>query len=304
MLITVFTSTYNRAHLLPRLYESLKAQTFQDFEWIIVDDGSTDNTEDVVKEWCAPPSGVFGEGFQGAIKGGIRYIKQPNGGKHRAINRGVQEAQGELFYIVDSDDRLPSNAIERILYYYDQIKTDNRFAGVCGLKCYFDGTQVGGKQDFEPFDCSLLDIRQKYHLKGDMAEVVRTRVMQQYPFPEFDGERFCPEALVWNRIAQNYVMRYFHENVYECEYVEGGLTDRIVRIRMDSPQASMMTYKELSYYKVPLKTKIRSAINYWRFSSCSNLPWSLKAKGMAKWLWLWPIGALMHIHDNKTQKNK
>lgn len=303
MLITVFTPTYNRAHLLPRLYESLKAQTFQDFEWIIVDDGSTDNTEYVVKKWLQPE---WGDNLHplDVMNGCIRYIKQSNGGKHRAINRGVQEARGELFYIVDSDDRLPSNAIEQILNYYNQIKTDNHFAGVCGLKCYFDGTQVGGKQYFEPFDCSLLDIRQKYHLKGDMAEVVRTEVMQQYPFPEFEGERFCPEALVWNRIAQNYVMRYFHENVYECEYVEGGLTDRIVRIRMDSPRASMLTYKELAYYKVPLKTKIRSAINYWRFSSCSNLPWSLKAKGMAKWLWLWPIGILMHIHDNKTQKNK
>ena len=119
----------------------------------------------------------------------------------------MQEACGELFYIVDSDDRLPANAIERILYYYDQIKTDNRFAGVCGLKCYFDGTKVGGKQDFEPFDCSLLDIRQKYHLKGDMAEVVRTEVMRQYPFPEFEAERFCPETLVRNRIAQSYVTR-------------------------------------------------------------------------------------------------
>lgn len=304
MLITVFTPAYNRAHLLPRLYESLKSQTFQDFEWIIVDDGSTDNTEEVVKVWQQPESGENNLHPLGGIKGGIRYIKRSNGGKHRAVNRGVKEARGELFYIVDSDDRLPVNALEYIFNYYDQIKTDNRFAGVCGLKCYFDGTQVGGKQDFETFDCSLLDIRQKYHLKGDMAEVVRTEVMRKFPFPEFEGERFCPEALVWNRIAQNYVMRYFHENVYECEYVEGGLTDRIVRIRMDSPQASMMTYKELVHYNVPLKTKIRSAINYWRFACCSNLPFLHKVRDMAKWLWLWPIGELMHIHDNKTQKNK
>lgn len=293
MLITVFTPTYNRAHLLPRLYESLKAQTFHDFEWIIVDDGSTDDTEDVVKSFFPP---------LGGMEGGL--IRQPNGGKHRAINRGVQEARGELFFIVDSDDRLPRKSLERVSYYFEQIRGDEHFAGVCGLKCYFDGTQVGGQQTFDPFDCSMLDIRQKYHLKGDMAEVVRTDVMRQFPFPEFEGERFCPEALVWNRIAQNYVMRYFHENVYECEYVEGGLTDRIVRIRMDSPQASMMTYKELAHYKVPFRTKIRSAINYWRFATCSNLPMSRKVTKMAEWLWLWPIGIIMHIHDNKTQKNK
>lgn len=307
MQITIFTPTYNRAHLLPRLYESLKAQTCQDFEWIIVDDGSTDNTEEVVQSWlhpASPPHPPLKGGSSEFCNFPIYYIRKVNGGKHSAINRGVKEARGELFYIVDSDDRLPANALERITYYYEQIKDDSHFAGVCGLKCYFDGKQVGGNQDFEPFDCSLLDIRQKYHIKGDMAEVVRTKVFKEFPFPEIENERFCPEALIWNRIAQKYVMRYFHENVYECEYVEGGLTDRIVRIRMDSPRASMVTYKELAHYKVPLKTKIRSAINYWRFASCSNLPWIHKVKGMAKWLWLWPIGKLMHINDNKTQKNK
>lgn len=304
MLITVFTPTYNRAHLLPRLYESLCNQTFKDFEWIIVDDGSTDNTEEVVQSWLhpAPPphSPLKGESAE-LCNFPIYYIKKENGGKHRAINRGVQEAQGELFFIVDSDDKLPADALERIAHYLNQIKDDNRFAGVCGLKCYFEGKQVGGQQDFEPFDCSLLDIRQKYHIKGDMAEVVRTNVFKEFPFPEIENERFCPEALVWNRIAQKYVMRYFHENIYECEYQPDGLTAKIVRIRMDSPLATVMTYQELNSYDISFIQKLKAAINYWRFRFCARnnneipkLPWY--------WNWIIPFGFLMHLKDKQSIK--
>ena len=110
MLITVFTPTYNRAHLLQMLYDSLCKQTFNDFEWLIVDDGSKDDTESVVNTFIAED------------RLDIRYIKQSNGGKHRAINRGVAEANGDLFFIVDSDDYLSNNGLELIEYYYEQIK--------------------------------------------------------------------------------------------------------------------------------------------------------------------------------------
>ena len=109
MLITVFTPTYNRARLLSRLYESLKAQTYQSFEWIIVDDGSTDNTEAVIDSLLERPSEY---GFS------LRYFKQQNGGKHRAINRGVQEARGELFFIADSDDYLPDDSFVKVAKKY------------------------------------------------------------------------------------------------------------------------------------------------------------------------------------------
>lgn len=296
MLITVFTPTYNRAHLLTRLYESLKAQSFQDFEWIIVDDGSTDNTEELINEWIQQAVRCIG-----GMKGGFRYIKQSNGGKHRAINRGVQEARGELFFIVDSDDILPKQSLERVAFFYNQIRNDSQYAGVCGLRSYFNGDQIGGEQLFDTIDCSMLDIRQKYKIKGDMAEVVRTEIMRQYPFPEIEGEKFCPEALVWNRIAQSYVMRYFHESVYLCEYLPGGLTDRIVKIRMDSPQATMQCYKEMLDYNISIKSKIRSAINFWRFRPCLTKG---KLSPTISWQWLCcqPIGYLLHIRDKKKRK--
>lgn len=287
MLITIFTPTYNRANLLSTLYESLKKQTYKDFEWLILDDGSTDNTYTVVNHFICERQIT------------IRYFKQQNGGKHRAINRGVKEANGILFFIVDSDDKLPSNSLERVAFFFNQIKNDSHFAGVCGLRSYFNGNQIGGEQPFDTIDCSMLDIRQKYHIKGDMAEVVRTDILRQYPFPEFENERFCPEALVWNRIAQYYIMRYFHEAVYLCEYLPGGLTDRIVRVRMESPQASVLYYREMINYNISIKSKIRSAINYWRFSACLKQPFKTKIKEMIKWIWLLPVGQLLHFRDKK-----
>ncbi|MFT0647270.1 glycosyltransferase family A protein [Bacteroides thetaiotaomicron] len=115
-MVTVFTPTYNRAYILNDLYQSLCRQTCRKFEWLIVDDGSTDNTEGLVASW-------LDEG-----KMSLRYIKQPNGGKHRAINKGIQEANGDLFFIVDSDDYLAKNAIERILFF---LWTYQRQSSVC-----------------------------------------------------------------------------------------------------------------------------------------------------------------------------
>lgn len=284
-LITVFTPTYNRAHLLPRLYESLKAQTCQDFEWIIVDDGSTDNTEAIAQSFFPPSRGM---------EGGL--IRQPNGGKHRAINRGVKEARGELFFIVDSDDSLPNDSIEKIVFYWNQIRGDISFGGVAGYMAHHDGTVIGKGNDDDILDCSSLELRYKHHVTGDMAEVFRTDVLKEFPFLEIENERFCPEAIVWNRIAQKYKLRVFKEVIYFRDYLDGGLTSKIVRIRMNSPVASVTTYQELNSYGIPLKEKAKAAINYWRFRACvvkgkrvPRLPWY--------WFWCKPLGYLMHLRD-------
>ena len=283
-MITVFTPTYNRAQLLPRLYKSLKSQTCQDFEWIIVDDGSTDDTEEIVKEWLGGDR--------------IRYIKQVNGGKHRAINRGLQEARGELFFIVDSDDSLPIESIATIIKFYSQVKDNKSYGGVCGYMASHDGTVIYKGYKREILDCTSLELRYKYNVEGDMAEVFRTDVLKEIPFPEIDGERFCPEALVWNRIAQKYKLRVFNSVIYYRDYLPGGLTDKIVAIRMNSPIASVTHYKELNSYNVPIKQKIKAAINYWRFHACvakgkqvPKLPWY--------WFWCQPLGYLMHIRDKQ-----
>ncbi len=285
MLVTVFTPTYNRAYRLPDLYHSLQKQTCKDFEWLVIDDGSTDDTSELFEKWKDEKS------FS------IRYIKQSNGGKHRAVNHGVKEANGELFYIVDSDDILPPEAMQRIINQYLPIKNDVSFGGICGLKAFYNGEKVGGECNFGTLDCTSLDFRYKYQIKGDMAEVIRTSVFKEFPFPEIEGERFCPEALIFNRIATKYKLRYFYEKVYLCEYLEDGLTASIVKVRMKSPQTSTMFYSELFYMPIPLSQKIKAAINYWRFAYCLD---NNKPKYPIGWGWICrPLGYLYHKKDIK-----
>ena len=283
-MITVFTPTYNRGHLLQRLYYSLCSQTYKDFEWIIVDDGSVDNTEDVVKTFLS----------ENLIN--IRYIKQDNGGKHRAINHGVREAKGELFLILDSDDSIPDNSLALINEYYSPIKTDHCFGGVAGYMAHHDGKLIGISSEVDILDATSIEMRSKYNMVWDMCEVFRTDMLKEFPFPEIEDEKFCPEDLILNRISTKYKFRVFNRVIYYRDYLDGGLTDKIVRIRMNSPIASMMCYAEQIRHDIPVILKIKSAINYWRFRFCykgkDNRPFISKI-----WMWTVPLGFLMHLND-------
>ena len=291
--ISILTPTYNRGKLLLPLYESLKNLTFEDFEWLIVDDGSEDDTEQYALSWIA-------HNIQNA-EFPIRYIKKSNGGKHTAINRGVREASGELILILDSDDTLPADSLATIAQYYEQCKGYKDCAGVCGLMAHHDGQLIGSGFPKEPMYESALQFRyaEKGNVTGDLLEVYKTSVMREFPFPEIENEKFCPESLVWNRIANKYKLFCFNKVIYYRDYLDGGLTSKIVRIRMNSPIASTMTYAEMLDYNISLKWKIRSAINYWRFKYCISNK-SLKAPAV-KWYWkvFQIIGLIMHLKDNK-----
>nr|WP_315390943.1 glycosyltransferase family A protein [uncultured Prevotella sp.] len=291
--ISILTPTYNRGKLLLPLYDSLKNLTFEDFEWLIVDDGSEDDTEQYALSWIA--HNIENAEFP------IRYIKKSNGGKHTAINRGVREANGELILILDSDDTLPEDSLATIAQYYEQCKGYKDCAGVCGLMAHHDGQLIGTGFPKEPMYESALQFRyaEKGNVTGDLLEVYKTSVMREFPFPEIENEKFCPESLVWNRIANKYKLFCFNKVVYYRDYLDGGLTSKIVRIRMNSPIASTMTYAEMLDYNISLKWKIRSAINYWRFKYCITNK-SLKAPAV-KWYWkaFQIIGLIMHLKDNK-----
>lgn len=288
-LISVFTPTYNRASLLSRLYDTLILQTYKNFEWIIVDDGSKDNTKEVVNSFVAER------------KIDIHFVQQENGGKHRAINTGVSLAKGELFFILDSDDVLPENALELVTETFQPIKHDISFAGVSGIDGTFDGCIIGSGLLDDSIDCNSVDIRYKYHVTGDMKEVFRTSVMKEFPFPNIEGEKFCPEALVWNRIAQKYKLRYFNKIIYKVEYQLEGLTSNIIKVRMKSPITSMMCYAEMLELNIPFKDKLKAAINYWRFRLCysgsRNCP---SLHGL--WNVVAPLGWLMHLKDKRVNK--
>lgn len=285
MLITVFTPSYNRAFFLRNIFESLTRQTFHDFEWIVVDDGSTDSTKEVMKKIVAEPH-TFP----------IKYIYKANGGKHTAINIGAREADGELFFILDSDDRLPIDSLETVAKYYSQIQNNPNFGGVSGIDGFTNGDVLGSGLPSPIIDASTIDIRFKYKVKGDMAEVFRTEVMREFPFPEISGEKFCPEALVWNRIAKKYKLRFFNKIIYLADYQNDGLTANIVKMRMKSPVGSMMTYSEMLALDIPLLQKIKASINFWRFRFCSD---KVDRRTIhIKWSWTYPLGLLMHLKDS------
>ncbi len=320
-LVTIFTPSYNRAHLLRDAYESLCEQDFNlnsnsnlnsPFEWLIVDDGSTDNTEEVVN------------GFIQEKKIPVRYFKKPNGGKHTAINFGAKEAKGELFWILDSDDSLPKDAISRVISVWKSLEDDfdfninsnfnlgsderesksrsklkSRIAGICGYMAHHDGKIIGSPIVKKGTMVSSIEMRHKLHITGDMMEVWRTDVMREFPFPEIHNERFCPEALVWNRIAKKYPLYMIPDVIYYRDYLDGGLTDNIVKIRMKSPIASMMTYSELFGYDVPFGQKVKAAINYWRFAFCAkNREVEIVGWGNL----LAPVGYFMHLRDKRKVK--
>ena len=232
-MISIFTPVYNRAFTLKRLYKSLKSQTCKEFEWIIVNDGSSDNSEEIIKLFLKKKNDFP-----------IRYYVKENGGKHRAINFAVPLAAGELFFIVDSDDWLAENAVEKILDVYKDIENDSNFAGVAGLKItennIVSGTTFVGKY----IDATSLE-RRSLNIIGEKSEVFRTDILKQYPFPEYKGERFISEGVVWNKIASaGYKIRWFNTPIYYYEYQNSGLTANLRNLYKNNPQGYMLYIKQ------------------------------------------------------------
>jgi glycosyl transferase cpsO len=298
-MITVFTPTYNRGNLLNRLYQSLCKQIYKEFEWVIVDDGSRDNTASIVEL-------IQKKHLRNEFP--IRYFNKENGGKHTAINLGVKKAQGELFFIADSDDFLPADSLLIVHEEWDKIKHDDSFLGLSGVDADAKGNIIGSGLPKEYIDCHAWEISTVYKVTGDLKEVFRTEVLRQFPFPEIKGERFCPEVLVWFRMARHYKMRFLNRIIYIADYQPNGITSAISRLRMNSPIGSMLTYSELVHYPIPFKDKLRNSINYWRFRFC--LTTKNKAgvspnevdipKISGRWYFLAPIGYLMHLKDKRN----
>ena len=199
---TVFTPTYNRARYLPRVYRSLVAQTFTDFEWLVVDDGSTDNTRELVQGWKKDSP------FP------VHYFWQPNQHKKVAFNRGVREARGEMLVVIDSDDELVPHSLAIFHAHWMAIPVQYReqFAGVGGLCVDDTGDVVGTQFPVSALDCSLLDAVHRYRMRGEKFWFTRVDVLLQFPFPE-DVSGYVPEGVVWMQIALRHKTRFINEVV-------------------------------------------------------------------------------------------
>lgn len=230
--VTVFTPTYNRAYILGDLYHSLQRQTCMDFEWLIVDDGSADGTKALVASW---------QGEENPFP--IRYVYQENGGKCRAINRGLKEADGRLFFTVDSDDYLTDDAIEKVIRWDGELPRDGHFCGYVGNRGttptqtpnrlfpggYLDGTAL------DRYD----------QVDGERAFVFYTEIHRKYLYPEFPGEKFLTEAVTWDLMAHDgYKMRFYNDIIWIWEYKDDGLTRAGYRVFLENPQGTGLFFRQ------------------------------------------------------------
>ena len=286
---TVFTPTFNRAYALHGVYESLLNQTYNDFEWIIVDDGSTDETHKLVESWINDDILT------------IKYFKQENQGKHVAHNLGVDNASGYLFLIFDSDDQCIPEALEMFKYYWEDIPVKKRpmFSTLTFL-CMDKNNKVIGRQ-FPKMVNDVQDFNEQQSMRsnGDKWGVNVTTLMKEYKFPTFDGEKFIPEGIVWNRLSVKYSARFVNKPIKIVEYLNDGLTSNSSNIRLNSPHGATLAYKEQLDLKTSVFKKYKNAINYIRFSIHGNLLKDLFNSVLKKpWLILFlPAGMFLSALD-------
>jgi len=200
--LTVFTPTYNRANTLDRVFNSLNNQTYLDFQWIIIDDGSTDNTEELVGKYMKKANY------------NIIYKKQKNSGKHIATNRALDICDTELFVIADSDDSFKDNALEVLVNTWDSIEDKDNYKGVI-CRCYDVQTGEGIGIPFPKyvFDSNDIEAFFKYKLRYEKWMLFSTKVFKEYKFPEYGGLRFFPETITWQKMAEKYKTRYIDEKL-------------------------------------------------------------------------------------------
>lgn len=252
--ITVLTPAYNRKEYLKKLYDSLLKQTSGDFCWLVVDDGSTDGTSQMVREWI------------GKQTMDIQLLEKENGGKHTALNRGIRQIRTELTFIVDSDDYLPEDAVWTILKYHGKYRSQKEKLQLCGysfLRFYSNGEVNTAYFRKDEEVATYLQVRINGNIGGDKAEVFYTEVLKEFPFPEIEGEKFLAEDVVWMRMSERYRMVHINKCIYICDYLENGLTRTGRRMKIHSPKGMVLRSQVyLENKEVCLKVKMKMLLLY------------------------------------------
>lgn len=253
--ITIFTPTYNRAHLLNRLYQSIQKQTYRNFEWLIVDDGSKDNTADIVSSFIADKN-TFP----------IRYYVKENGGKSRAVNYGLDLAEGELFFIMDSDDYLTDDALEKIVYWESTISDKSQFCGVAGNRGTTETESPNVPLPAAYFDCSALEKHTgNTALLGEHAEAIYTDVFRRFKYPEFEGEKYMTPCVAFDRMAAaGYKTRYFQDIIWVCNYLDDGLTMHADTIYVRNPRGyGLSLHERMLFTKTTLFNRFKTYYSFY-----------------------------------------
>ena len=245
--VAVFTPTYNRAYVLPRLYQSLLQQTSKDFTWVIVDDGSTDGTRELVR-------GYIDEGLVD-----IKYQFQSNGGKQRAHNTGIMMCDEDLFFGVDSDDYLVGTAIEDIVAEWEKWENDSTVAGLLSLKGKDQTHPIGSALPDGLKRVKVYDLYAKYGFTGDASMIYRVSVLKETPFIIDENERFISESYIMLKIDDHYDLALFPSITSICEYLTDGYSSNARKLARENPKGYMRVKKLYIDRSTTFKEKVKNA---------------------------------------------
>ncbi len=248
--LTIFTPTFNRAYTLHLCYESLKRQTCRDFIWLIIDDGSTDQTKELVSGWVE----------EGIVP--IRYHYQENQGMHGGHNTAYELINTELNVCIDSDDYMPDEAVERILTFWNRHGSD-QVAGIVGLDARQNGEIIGTKMPEKIKDSTLSGLYGIHKVKGDKKLVYRTELMKQTPaYPIFPGEKYCPLSYKYLLIDQQFPLLIMNEVLCHVEYLEDGSSLNMMNQYKKNPRGFSFFRKVAMQYAPTRKDRFREAVHY------------------------------------------
>lgn len=283
--LTIFTPTYNRAYCLPRLYESLSKQTVQAFIWLIIDDGSTDDTASLVQGWMD------------AGKVDIRYIKQSNQGMHGAHNTAYAQIHTELNMCIDSDDYVPVDAVEKIIHFWER-HGSNEVSGLVGLDADTDGHIIGTELPSNLERSTLFDLYARYGVTGDKKLVYRTELTRRFPYPQFNNETYVGLAYKYYRLDMEYELLLLNEVLCHVEYMADGSSNNMLHQYRRNPRG--FSFYRIELMKLPFGSKwfkLRQAIHYVSSSIMSKNKQFLQQtpqKGLT--LLALPFGFLLYLY--------
>lgn len=285
--LTVFTPTYNRAYLLPRLYESLCRQSSKDFSWMVIDDGSTDDTKGLVQTWIS----------ENKIQ--IEYHYKANGGMHTGHNLAYAKIETELNVCIDSDDYMPDDAVGLILNRWREIGNKSKTAGIIGLDADTKGKIIGSEIPKHLEKGSLHDLYHKHNVTGDKKLVLRTDIVRKYPaYPEYTGEKLVPLGVLYLMIGKDFDFAYANEVYCIVEYQEEGSSHTIFKQYKQSPRgfayARKVSLKITSSVKDIIKDSVH-LVSCGIFAKDLGLIFSRNPYWFLSFLFL-PIGLLLNFY--------
>ncbi len=289
--LTVFTPTYNRAYTLHLCYESLKRQTCKDFIWLVIDDGSTDNTKQLVYSWIE----------ENVVT--IQYYYQENQGMHGAHNTAYKLVDTELNVCIDSDDYMADEAVEKIITFW-KIHGSNQYAGIVGLDATPDGKVIGTQMPEGLKADTLSGLYGKHGVKGDKKLVYRSEITRKTPpYPLFPGEKYCPLSYKYILIDQEYPLLVMNEILCHVEYLHDGSSMNIIKQYKRNPRGFSFFRKVAMKYAPTYKDRFREAIHY----VSSNLMiknFKFMFESPCKWttLMAMPAGALLYLYIQNTSR--